>query len=108
MTISSNVKNTAYGNDVGEITIVDLGKGENHRKSPANISTKSQFSLNFFWIIQTKKGLKPANKIEEQQLAKKQTKRSKRWVESKTRIVHEGWVSSFCFLIRHPLNACAH
>jgi hypothetical protein len=55
--------NTAYGNDLGEITIVDLGKG-----------------------------LKPAKQLESQTAARKQVKRTKSWVESRTRIVHDGWV----------------
>jgi len=54
---------TAYGNDLGEITIVDLGKG-----------------------------LKSAKLLESQLVARKQLKRSKSWVESRTRIVHDGWV----------------
>jgi hypothetical protein len=54
---------TAYGNDLGEITIVDIGKG-----------------------------LKSAKLLESQLVARKQLKRSKAWVESRTRVVHDGWV----------------
>jgi hypothetical protein len=56
---------TAYGNDVGEITIVDMGKG-----------------------------LKSAKLLESHLVARKQLKRSKAWVESRTRVVHDGWVGA--------------
>ena len=57
----------AYGNDIGEITIVDIGKG-----------------------------LKPAKQLEDQLAGRKLIKRPKSWVDSRTRSVHDGWVNQIC------------